>query len=174
MSTRVERRSFVRRAALIAIAVAVACLASFTIAGTVGVAAKHQSQPVVPRVVKNQISNSGQITVGSQWTYYDWDGFEGLTGHCEIFTFGAHHIFTGDLTDVGKWSGNIVLKFNAGSSLSIFGPGQIFKGKYYVHLFGGPSNPAGYNGELTLPTKNYPNGAALLIAGSDPLAEGTC
>jgi hypothetical protein len=157
-----------RRLALAA--VALACLASFTVTGSVGAASKVQAKPILPPVTHRGISN-GEITVGSQWTYYDWS-LIGLTGFCEVLSFGGSHIFTGDLGDVGHWSGNISLKFTGSSG--IFTAGDAYKAKYYSNLFGVTSNPAGFDGVLTYTSAKYPFAVGLLISGNDPEALGTC
>lgn len=141
-----------------------ATLISGTVGASTGASRHHAAGPIsaVPHVpsIKN-----GTITVGSQWTYYDRDWEVGYTGACEVLTFSSHHLFTGDLGDSGKWSGNVKLDVAASSGLISYGVSVVVSDKWN-------SGDSFYIGSLSY--DGYVEGSGTLIAGDDPLSFGDC
>lgn len=154
------RRLLVVTAALIT----VATLTSGTVGASTRASRHHGAGPISALPHVPSIKN-GNITVGSQWTYYDRDWQFGYTGACEVLTFSSHHLFTGDEGDSGRWSGNVKLDVAPSSGLISFGVTVVLSDKW-------DAGDGFYIGSLSY--DGYVEGTSTLIAGDDPLTFGDC
>ena len=153
---------------LVLIALALTCLGVVTMTRAVDASPTSRSSLIrsIPTPPHHDVTN-GVISVGSTWTYYDWDFFTFHNQFCEQFTFGSDHMFNGDKGDSGTWKASVKLTFN-GSDPHFPANGGPWKytGKHYAY---------GFNGVLTIGSAN-PGvfGVGDLVSGNDPLNEGGC
>jgi len=117
------------------------------------------------------IRNTGVVTAGSTWTMYDL-AFAGSPdtmnfGPCEVLSFENDGIFTGDMGDVGKWSGSIKLKFTNDT----FFPDGTYSAKVESNLGG---DGEGFQGDDQTKAAWGGVGPLRLYEGDDPLTGPTC
>jgi hypothetical protein len=112
------------------LAAALTSMALLFVAGPVGarparVPGRTHAVPVAPSS-EGSVHN-GTIAIGSSWTvvYYPW--LDTDDPFCEVFTFGADHVFTGDSGDNGHWSGNLKMVFTGNGDF--FSSGNVYKAK---------------------------------------------
>lgn len=146
---------------------AVVALSTLGIVGSASAATPVSSSRVhvSSRAASPSIVN-GHIAIGSTWTFYDQSLYPVYA--CEVLTFSAGGVFSGDLGDIGTWktptAKSVLVTFKNGA---FFNPAS-FKGTY-------GSARGNYTGVLTEAAKpHYGFGPEQLAPGSDPLGVGFC
>lgn len=106
-------------------------------------------------------TKNGAVKVGSKWTIY-YKSWSGTKNFCEVIPFGANHVFTGDASDHGTWSGNLKMTFaDPTISNAFFASGERYTAKF--------EHSGQFNGAFlgTVSVNGYSYGPFELVSGPD-------
>ena len=103
------------------------------------------------------------VTVGSQWTLYQYYGLSAVV--CQVLTFDSHGIFTDDQSDVGKWKSSTTK-----TTLTYTGTSGMGSGKLSTVWTNADNN---YSGTFAQ-TGGNTYGPYALVSGVDPFGKGSC